>query len=80
MPNAAVRQAAPEGVRVIAWGHKISFAYIAAECLEPNSPERANALLKSGWRALRRVTLCPRRIGTIIAAALVLTTMQRGSR
>lgn len=42
--------------------------------------ERANALLKSGWKALRRITLCPWRIGTIIAATLVLTTMQRGSR
>lgn len=42
--------------------------------------ERANAILKSGWNALRRVTLCPRRIGTIIAAALVLSTMQRGFR
>lgn len=41
---AAVRQAAPQGVRVIAWGHKISFAYLAAECLVPGSPERANAL------------------------------------
>lgn len=40
--------------------------------------ERANALLKSGWKALRRVTVCPRRIGHITAAALVLTTMQRG--
>ena len=41
------------------------------------STERANALLKSTWRALRRVTVCPRRIGTIVAAALVLLTMQR---
>lgn len=40
--------------------------------------ERANAILKSGWKALRRVTLCPWRIGTITAAALVLSTMQRG--
>lgn len=31
---AAVRQAAPAGVRVITWGHKISFAYIAAEVSE----------------------------------------------
>jgi hypothetical protein len=35
---AAVRQAAPEGVRVIAWGHKVSFGYIAAECLVPGTP------------------------------------------
>lgn len=40
--------------------------------------ERANALLKSGWKALRRISLCPWRIGNIVAAALVLTTMQRG--
>lgn len=40
--------------------------------------ERANALLKSTFKALRRVTLCPWRIGTIVAAALVLLTMQRG--
>ena len=40
--------------------------------------ERANALLKSTWKALRRITLCPKRIGTIVAAALVLLTMQRG--
>lgn len=39
--------------------------------------ERANALLKSGWKALCRITLCPWRIGNIVAAALVLTTMQR---
>jgi hypothetical protein len=40
--------------------------------------ERGNATLKSTWRALRRITLCPWRIGHITAAALVLSTMQRG--
>lgn len=40
--------------------------------------ERANALLKSGFKALRRVTLCPWRIGHITAAALVILTMHRG--
>lgn len=40
--------------------------------------ERANALLKSTWKALRRVTICPWKIGTITTAALVLLTMQRG--
>lgn len=40
--------------------------------------ERANALLKSTFKALRRVTVCPWRIGNIVAAALVLLTMQRG--
>jgi hypothetical protein len=40
--------------------------------------ERANALLKSTFKALRRITLCPWRIGNIAAAALVILTMQRG--
>lgn len=40
--------------------------------------ERANALLKSSFKALRRVTVCPWRIGAIVAAALVILTMQRG--
>jgi hypothetical protein len=42
--------------------------------------ERANALLKSTFKALRRVTVCPWRIGAITAAALVILTMQRGTR
>jgi hypothetical protein len=40
--------------------------------------ERANALLKTRWRALRHVTLDPIRIGDIARAALVLTTLERG--
>ena len=36
--------------------------------------ERAHALL-GYWRALDRITVCPWRIGTIVAAALVLTSM-----
>ncbi|WP_048550846.1 transposase family protein, partial [Nostocoides japonicum] len=40
--------------------------------------ERANALFKSGFNALRRITLCPWRIGHITAAALVILTMHRG--
>ncbi|WP_066059629.1 IS5/IS1182 family transposase [Gulosibacter bifidus] len=39
--------------------------------------ERANAILKQ-HRALRHVTLDPARIGAIVAAALVITTMTRG--
>ncbi len=35
---------------------------------------RANALLKTTFAALRRVTACPQRIGHIVAAALVLLT------
>ena len=42
--------------------------------------ERANALLKSTWRALRRVTLAPWRIGAITAAALVLPQLQKPTR
>ena len=41
--------------------------------------ERANALL-GRWRALDRVTVCPQRIGAIAAAALVLTSLDRGIR
>ena len=42
--------------------------------------ERANALLKSTWRALRRITLDPWRIGAITAAALVLLHLQKPTR
>jgi hypothetical protein len=41
--------------------------------------ERGNALL-GRWRALDPVTVCPQRIGVIAAAALVLTTIDRGTR
>jgi hypothetical protein len=41
--------------------------------------ERANAELKGRWRCLRRIRLCPTRIGTIVAAAIVLSTLQRGT-
>ena len=41
--------------------------------------ERGNALL-GRWRALDRVTVCPQRIGVIAAAALVLTSLDRGIR
>lgn len=34
--------------------------------------ERGNSLLKSTFKVLRRVSLCPYRIGAIVAAALVL--------
>lgn len=40
--------------------------------------ERANAEIKGRWRCLRRIRLCPTRIGTIVAAAIVLSTLQRG--
>jgi hypothetical protein len=41
--------------------------------------ERAHALL-GYWQALERTTVCPQRISTIAAAALVLTSMLRGRR
>ncbi|MCQ4138044.1 IS5/IS1182 family transposase, partial [Rhodococcus rhodochrous] len=40
------------------------------------SAERANALLKTRWKALQRISLCPWRIGSIAAAALVLLHLQ----
>ena len=42
--------------------------------------ERGIALLKTRWKALRHVRLCPQRIGAIAAAALVLTTAERPIR
>ena len=42
--------------------------------------ERGIALLKTRWKALRHVRLCPQRIGAITAAALVLTTAERPIR
>lgn len=42
--------------------------------------ERGNAILKIRWPALQRIHLCPHRIGDITAAALVLSTLERGSR
>lgn len=41
---AAVRQSAPQGARVVSWGHKVSFGYVAAECLVEGGPEREAAL------------------------------------
>jgi len=40
--------------------------------------ERGNALLKTTFKALRRVSLCPWRIGAITAAALVLPHHEHG--
>src|SRR3954449_12507530 len=40
--------------------------------------ERGNALLKTTFKALRRISLCPWRIGAITAAALVLLHHQHG--
>ena len=40
--------------------------------------ERGNSLLKTSFKALRRVSLCPWRIGDITAAALVLLHIEHG--
>ena len=42
--------------------------------------ERGIALLKTRWKALRHVRLCPQRIGAIAKAALVLTNAERPIR
>ena len=42
--------------------------------------EREIALLKTRWKALNRIRLCPQRIGAIAKAALVLTTAERPIR
>ncbi|MDP9459976.1 MAG: IS5 family transposase [Actinomycetota bacterium] len=42
--------------------------------------ERGIALLKTRWKALNRIRLCPKRIGAIAAAALTLTTAERPIR
>lgn len=42
--------------------------------------ERANALLTQRWTALRHVSLSPSRVGAIVVGALVLTTLERGTR
>jgi hypothetical protein len=40
--------------------------------------ERGNAILKTRWTALLRIRLEPRKITQIVAAALVLSTLERG--
>ncbi|WP_419720591.1 transposase family protein [Kocuria marina] len=42
--------------------------------------ERANAPLTQRWTALPHIALSPSRIGAIVAAALVLTTLERGTQ
>ena len=36
--------------------------------------------LKTRWKALNRIRLCPQRIGAIVKAALVLTNAERPIR
>jgi hypothetical protein len=40
--------------------------------------ERGNSLLKTTFRALRNVSVCPWRIGTIVAPALVVLHLEHG--
>ena len=40
--------------------------------------ERGNSLLKTTFKALRNISLCPWRIGAIVAAALVLLHTDHG--
>ncbi len=42
--------------------------------------ERGIALLKTRWKALNRIRLCPQRIGAITKAALILTNAERPIR
>jgi hypothetical protein len=42
--------------------------------------ERAMAILKTRWRALHHISLCPYRIGAIVQAALVLTHHEHHGR
>ncbi len=41
--------------------------------------ERANAELKERWKCLRRIRLCPSTISDTVAAAIALSTLQRGN-
>jgi hypothetical protein len=41
--------------------------------------ERGNAILKTRWTALLRIRLDPKKITQIVAAALVLSTLERGN-
>lgn len=40
--------------------------------------ERGNSLLKTTFKALRRISLCPYEIGAIVVAALVLLHLEHG--
>lgn len=69
------------GIHVPLRGHNLAVGNRATNLLITalRAPcERANALLKSTFKALRRVTLCPWKITDIAAAALVILTLQRG--
>ncbi len=46
--------------------------------IRPARQQAANSLLKTTFKALRRVSLCPWRIGAITTAVLVLLRYQHG--
>ena len=58
----------PTGRRLTADQRTVNLLYAAIRA----PAERGNALLKTTFKALRRISLCPWRIGAITAAALVL--------
>src|SRR4051812_22957464 len=62
-------------------GHRLTSDQRTVNLLHaaPRAPaERGNSLLKTTFKALRRISLCPWRIGAITAAALVLLHHQHG--
>ena len=58
----------PSGRRLTADQRTVNLLHAATRA----PAERGNSLLKTTFKALRRVSLCPWRIGAITAAALVL--------
>ncbi|MBN9748011.1 IS5/IS1182 family transposase [Amycolatopsis sp. A1MSW2902] len=56
--------------------HAFNLLHTRLRCLG----ERAAAMLKTRWAALRHITLCPQRIGHITQAALVLTHHEHHGR
>lgn len=67
-PITPSRSAKPSGAVLSVEQRTINMLHSATRALA----ERGNSLLKTTFKALRRVSLCPWRIGAITAAALVL--------
>ena len=57
-------------------GDRVGLAFVAQITQGDNGKraigERGNSLLKTTFKALRNISLCPWKIGTIVAAALVI--------
>jgi hypothetical protein len=64
----------PSGRRLTADQRTVNLLHAATRA----PAERSNSLLKTTLKALRRISLCPWRIGAITAAALVLLHHQHG--